>query len=198
MSAICSFTTISDQSIELVRKHPLLIMKWFCSEDEFEDFVEYEQSKKMGIFAKLLGKKPKPLPDYSPSGNENIQYDVDKAWFGIHFLLTGTTGEGEPPLNFLIAGGEETKGCDIGYGPGRMFTSEQVKEIDEALKDISKDVLMSRYDPQELIDRKEFPNLLEMLQDEDSLEYVTDNFDQMKQGIYRMTEQNMGMVVVLS
>ena len=197
MGMICSFTTISDESIEMVRRHPLLIMKWFCSEEEFEEFVEHEQSK-VGFFAKLFGKKPKSLPDYSPSGNENIQWDVDKAWFGIHFLLNGTTGEGKPPLNFIITGGQEAKGCDIGYGPGRMFTSVQVKEIDKALQGISKERFLTRHDPKQLIDKKTFPNLLEMLQEEDSLDYLYGNFDHMKQGIYRIAEQNMGMIVGLS
>jgi hypothetical protein len=197
MGIVCSFTTISDESIEMVRRHPLLIKKWFYSEEEFEEFVKHEQSK-LGFFAKLFGKNSKPLPDYSPTGNENIQWDVDKAWFGIHFLLTGTTGAGQPPLNFIITGGQEAKGCDFGYGSGRMFTSDQVKEINQALQGILKEDLITRYDPQQLVDENEFPNLMDMLQDEDSLEYVSENFVGMKQGIHRMVEQNMGMIVGFS
>ncbi|MDH4203038.1 MAG: YfbM family protein [Phycisphaerae bacterium] len=196
MSMICVFSTISDESIELVRKHPLLIMKWFCSEEEFTEFIEHEQSK-LGFFEKLFTKKAKPLPDYSPTGNESIQYDIDKAWFGIYFLLTGTTGVGKPPLNFLIIGGQEVKGCDIGYEPGRMFTSMQVKEIDEALQAISREEFESRFDPAKMMEEDIYPNIWDRPKEE-SLEYISENFVGLKKYIHRTAEQNMGMIVGLS
>ena len=199
MGMVCVFSTISDESIELVRKYPLLIMKWFCSEEEFQEFVEHEQSKKVGFISKLFGKKPKPLPDYSPNGNENIQYDIDKAWLGIHFLLTGSIREGEAPLNFLVAGGEEAVGCDIGYGPGHMFTSDQVKEIYEALLGVSKEEFENRYDPQKMVKEGIYSDIQGLLQEEDdTLDYLSHYFVEMKGYIHRMTEQNMGMIVGFS
>lgn len=202
MSMICSVTTISDESIELVRKHPPLIMKWFCSEEEFEEFATHERSSKIGFIAKLFGKKPKrsePLPDYSPSGNENIQYDIDKAWHGIHFLLTGSAWEGDAPLNFLVARGEETEGCDIGYGPGRMFTSAEVKRIDEALQGISKEEFESRFDPVKMMEEDIYPTIWDRPKEEDdTLGYISEYFVVLKQYIHRTAEQNMGLVVGLS
>lgn len=42
---------------------------------------------------------------------------MDKAWHGIHYLLTGTAWEGDPPLNFLVTGGREVGTEEIGIGP---------------------------------------------------------------------------------
>jgi hypothetical protein len=42
--------------------------------------------------------------------------DLEKSWQGIHYLLTGTAWEGDPPLNFLLAGGREVD-IEIGLGP---------------------------------------------------------------------------------
>ena len=35
------------------------------------------------------------------------QLDVDKAWHGLHFLLTGTADGGAEPASYLLTGGEE-------------------------------------------------------------------------------------------
>jgi len=137
------------------------------------------------------------LPDYSPSGNENIQYDIDKAWFGIYFLLTGTAGVGKAPLNFLIIGGQEVKGCDIGYGPGRVFTSQHVKQIDEALQGISKEEFESRFDPVKMMEEDVYPNIWDRSKEE-SLEYISEYFVELKGYIHRTAEQNMGLIVGLS
>lgn len=202
MSMICVFSTISDESIELARQHPTLIMKWFCSEEEFEEFAEYAQTPKVGFWGKLFGKKSKqstPLPDYSPSGNENIQYDVDKAWHGIHFMLTGSARGGDEPLNFIVAGGQEVSGCDIGYGPGRLFTSEQVKQIDAALQVISKEEFESRFDSETMMKEDIYPTIWDRPKEEDdTLGYISKYFDGLKQYIHRACEQEMGLVVGLS
>lgn len=46
-----------------------------------------------------------------PSSEE---VDIDKAWHGLHYLLTGTAWEGAPPLNFLAAGGREVGEVESG------------------------------------------------------------------------------------
>ena len=58
---------------------------------------------------------------------------LDKAWHGIHFVLTGSGWGGEPPLNFMVSGGTEVGDEDMGYGPARAFTSAEVPRIHEAL-----------------------------------------------------------------
>jgi hypothetical protein len=40
--------------------------------------------------------------------------DVDKAWHGIHYLLTGTAWEGDPPLDFIVKGGSQVGDVDDG------------------------------------------------------------------------------------
>jgi hypothetical protein len=77
----------------------------FADPDQVEDFL-YESGE--------------PSPDEED--------DVDKAWQGLHFLLTGSAWNGEPPLNFLVSGGREIGDVDVGYGPARGFTSTEVAE----------------------------------------------------------------------
>ena len=58
--------------------------------------------------------------------------DLEKAWHGLHVVLTGTAAAGAPPLNFLAAGGEPL-GADLGYGPARALPSAGVRQLAAAL-----------------------------------------------------------------
>jgi hypothetical protein len=44
-------------------------------------------------------------PDSEEEGEDpGGSLDIDKAWHGLHFLLTGTAWEGTSPLDFIVAG----------------------------------------------------------------------------------------------
>ena len=90
--------------------------------------VEKARGKPKGptFFGRLFGDKARPEPPPTPplilEAGEGALVDLDKAWHGVHYLLTGTAWEGEPPLNFVVEGG-----ADLDYdGPWnsspRIFT----------------------------------------------------------------------------
>lgn len=87
---------------------------------------------------------------------ERIREDLDKAWHGIHFLLTGTAWEGEPPLDFLLKGGTEF-GHDQGYGPPRYLSPEELEVIAQALEEIPPGTFRSRFDPDLLDQHQIYP-----------------------------------------
>lgn len=84
--------------------------------------------------------------------------DVDKAWHGIHFLLTGDAWGGEPPLVNVVLGGTEL-GDDVGYGPARYLTADEVRAAAEALRDITPDVLRTRYIASDLSRNSIYPDI---------------------------------------
>jgi hypothetical protein len=57
---------------------------------------------------------------------------LDKAWHGLHYLLSGAL-EPACPLGQAVFGGTEI-GEDGGYGPARYFSPAQVAEIADALQ----------------------------------------------------------------
>ena len=99
-----------------------------------------------GLFAKLFGKAPPAPPARTVQWiGAAQQYDLDRQWNVLHFLLTGQ-GEGGPfPASFLCDGGEET-GTDLGYGKPRLFTSQQAGRIADHLRSIGEADLLERYD----------------------------------------------------
>lgn len=87
-----------------------------------------------------VGQPPSAGPD---------ELNLDKSWHGIHFLLTGRIDEAPPPLGNAILGGTEI-GEDLGYGPARYLTPDQVREVGQALAGITSDDFARRFDPQKI------------------------------------------------
>ncbi len=61
---------------------------------------------------------------------------LDKNWQEIHEILTGSSKPSGDFLSNAVFGGAEF-GSDLGYGPARFLTPEQVKQISERLSSVS-------------------------------------------------------------
>jgi hypothetical protein len=70
---------------------------------------------------------------------------LEKSWHALHYLLTGTTEVGPPPLGNAILGGEEI-GEERDYGRVRFLTAQQVRDVALALGSLSKEDLAERFD----------------------------------------------------
>jgi len=82
--------------------------------------------------------------------------DLDKAWHGLHFLLTGEAYGGSGPLALAIMGGTPIGG-DLGTGPAVYLTGDEVKTVAEALSVTSEASLRDRFDPSALISNDIYP-----------------------------------------
>jgi hypothetical protein len=101
--------------------------------------------------------------------------DVDKAWQGLHYLLTGAATEGEGPQSLAIFGGEEF-GPEIGIGSTRFLTPEQVRDVSAALADFSETELRANFNPQDMAAQKIYPNVIWVRDGEEALDYLLDSF----------------------
>lgn len=84
--------------------------------------------------------------------------DIDKAWHGIHFLLTGTGDPTTDVRSKAIFGGKAI-GDDVGYGPARLLSADEVKKIAGALKNESVDKLRVRYDAKKMDALEVYPGI---------------------------------------
>ena len=71
--------------------------------------------------------------------------DLEKSWHGLHYLLTGSADQPKGVLGQAIFGGREV-GEDIGYGPARILSRDEVKGIAAALAVVTPATLAARYD----------------------------------------------------
>ena len=77
-------------------------------------------------------------------GNPNT-YELEEAFAGVHFILTGTEQGGDGPLGFLAneACGERVATTFAG-GPGRVFEPAAVSAIADAIESLSARVVGQR------------------------------------------------------
>jgi hypothetical protein len=132
---------------------------------------------------------------------EHYLVDVDKAWHCLHFLLTGTAWEGEPPLNFAVSGGTPVGDVDVGYGPARVFLPAEVRAIDNALKKVSGQDLVSRFDGRRMNELEIYPDSgawVEIDPNSDEFGYYSGAFDNVKALIRRGSGDGLGLMVWLS
>lgn len=103
--------------------------------------------------------------------------DVDKAWHGLHYLLTGEAEGGEEPLSLAILDGAEI-GPELDFGPARYLTVEEVKAVAQALAALMPEALAQRYNPRAMQEKQIYPEIWE---DDNSVDYLLDFFPALQQ-----------------
>lgn len=188
MSMTVGFKTATDREIAALLERPQRILRFF-------ELPEPEP--KVGLLARLFGgKSPAAQADDWHLDPDNEEFDADKAWHGIHFLLTGTAWKGEPPLHFMVRGGTEIGKIDIGYGPARGFTSKEVAAICDALEPITAETLKERCDRAAFHQHEIYPNIWDEPDDE-CFGYVLSYFGGLKAFVQRTRGAGKGFVVSL-
>jgi len=123
-----------------------------------------------------------------PTGVESFIYpedeerenniDIDKAWHGIHYLLSGDAWGGEPPLANVVLGGTAI-GDDVGYGPAKYLTAGEVQATADALNEITPDSLRSRYIASDLIKNEIYPDIWDDPED-DAVGYLASWYEALR------------------
>ena len=112
----------------------------------------------MGIRARLIALDRTEAKNAPRTREGAPEIDLDKAWHGIHYLLTGDAWGGKPPLGNAVLGGTEV-GPDAGYGPARLVSVEQVAALAEALTPLTPDVFVTRFDAEALTEADIYPQI---------------------------------------
>jgi hypothetical protein len=90
--------------------------------------------------------------------DDDTSVDLDKAWHGIHWLLTGSVEPTAATVSSAILGGEPI-GEDLGYGPGRLLAPADVAALAKTLSEINVDSFRDRLDPSAMADAAVYPNV---------------------------------------
>jgi hypothetical protein len=126
--------------------------------------------------------------------------DLDKAWHALHYLLTGTSRDGDGPLAFLLKGGAPV-GNDLGgYGPARVFTPAEAAAIADALADVSQAKLLPRFDLKKFERLELYPGRWAELnpRSEYDLGYYFGPLEQLKTVMRRAKLERHGMLTWIS
>ncbi len=205
MGMILEFRSISDKKIEQLLAYPPLIWKVIAPDDPkmFEDAMNIS-IKKPSVFSRLFSKKSSRMKSKPPEINFDITeeecfvIDLDKSWHGIHFMLSGSIADGNPPLDFLLCGGRYIGDIDIGYGPARALTSSELANVKVALEHIDIDEFKSRYNPESMSENDIYPAVWDRKDVHDeNLEFLLENYSAMKNYINDIYNKSCGIIISL-
>ena len=162
------------------------------------DFAPCPTRSSRALFADPSRVRAAPLRELFGDGSngKGDELEVDKAWHGLRFLLTGSAWEGSFPLNFIVAGGQEV-GDDLGYGPARGLTSADVRTIDAALQPLTADEVEERFDAQRMTELQIYPDGWSHDPDGER-EYLLDFYADLRAFVHRTAEQGHALLVYLS
>ncbi|QDU76482.1 hypothetical protein Pan97_35320 [Bremerella volcania] len=190
MGMIGCFCALEDEDLEAIIHEPRRVhLLW-------DDSIP--PRRQPSWLARLFGAKlhPETEVDSWQLSKPVSETDVDKAWHGIHFLLTGTDWEGEGPEAFIVHGGQEIAE-EVGYGYPRGFTSQEVKEIDAVLSSMDAQNLYDNADPAEFAKYGIYPEVWKDEPKEECIGYVTEYFQQLQAFVSETAASNRAMIVYL-
>jgi hypothetical protein len=127
--------------------------------------------------------------------SERQTLSLDKAWHGVHYLLSGRAEEptSEAPGNAVL-GGTEIGDDDFGYGPARYFTPSEVADIASALgRPGLDDETEARYKPDRLIELEIYPGGW----DDDAREWLLDALDDLREFFHEAAAQECAVLTAL-
>ena len=155
---------------ERLRADPRLLETFLFGEPPI--VVEGRLPGLIGFFLQLTPIKVQRTEPAPPSDNPlwppaapGEELDLEKAWHGLHFLLTGAADGGRPPASFLLEGGEQLGDDD--EMDARLLQPTQVREFAEHLAALTPDELTGRFDPARMTKLRIYPEIWERSEDED-------------------------------
>lgn len=123
-----------------------------------------------------LARSPQGM-EFLLESDDDSSVDLDKAWHGIHWLLSGSPDPTDEVTSEVIFGGDPV-GEDLGYGPARLLAPERVKVVASALRDLPADELRQRVDLTAMSDAELYPDIWDETDVFD--EYLAPSYDQLR------------------
>src|ERR1700730_16364848 len=121
---------------------------------------------------------------------------LNKAWHAIHFVLTGSRLGGDEPLNFLVSEGTPVGEVDVGFGPARVLTSQQVRQIATAMVPIEPEEVARRIDLGKFDQEVIYPGNWQ--RNGIGVDYVLTNYRDMRELFVRVAERGEGLVLYIN
>ncbi len=203
MSMCLSVAASSDANLDRVLDDPPLI--WAVVAPDEPGMLEAARAaqRKPSLLSRLFGgRQRREMPGTAglePAATGFTNADLDKAWHGIHYLLTGTAWAGEPPLDFLVAGGRAVGDIDVGYGPARVLMAAETARVCDALRAVTDGELRARFDPADMLAKEIYPEIWgRPIEHDDTLGYLMEYVQVLRRFLEQAVARKLGLVIYLS
>lgn len=135
------------------------------------------------------------------SEEDSCVLDIDKAWDGIIYLLTGNSIQGanlaDPSgLHAIIFSGQLIDpDQDMGYGPAHYLNPAQVEHFSTALSKETRESLFSRFKPADMHDV--YPTIWEE-EGEEAFDYLFEYFQQLQNFYAEAAKEKQAVISILN
>jgi len=135
---------------------------------------------------------------YQDDAEEPNLIDIDKAWEGIIFLLTGSNlAEAEDPLVAILFSGQLLdEEQDLGYGPAHYLTPEQVVELNDELAKFSVEDLKEKFNTEKMMELGVYPEIWD--EGDQAFDYLSEYFLILQQFYSTAAANNEAVITYLS
>ncbi len=133
---------------------------------------------------------------YGSGADDSERVVLNQAWHAIHFVLTGSRLGGDEPLNFLVTEGTPVGEVDVGYGPARVLSSQQVRQLAAALTAIHPEDVARRVDLKRFDDEAIYPGNWQ--RNGYGVDYVVTCYREMRDLISRAAERGHGLILYIN
>ena len=189
---------VSDATIERLHADPPLAWRVMDPENpDLEAKARADLQPRPGFFARLMGAKAEPPPAPPPlelapgEGDLGPDGDFEKSWQGLHYVLTGTAWEGNPPLNFLMGGG---RALDVWGNDNPLLAhgSADTRRIADALTALSDEEARRRVNREEIVRLDIYPGIWD---DDEGVEYLLDEVRRLRKTVSKVAGRGLGLLV---
>jgi hypothetical protein len=205
MGMYVGLASLTDATIARLHADPPLVWQIIAPDDPDAVVRARGTPSRPGLLARLFGRGPAEAPTppaVAPlvlADGEGEVLDLDKSWHGIHYLLTGTAWEGDPPLNFVVTGGREVGDDEVGQGPARTYTAAETREIATALAALSDEKVRARFAPGEMMRLEIYPEIWDRAPaEDDTLGYLMEYLGQLRSTLAGVVERGHGLLVTIT
>ena len=187
MGLTCSLHRATEPDVARLRADPAALPGFLDPDDG--SAPRAREVRPRGILGWLLRLTPITISEVDPESGDDASsrpadpdriIDIEKAWHGLHFLLTGTADEGDEPACYLLRGGEDLDD----EGLIRVLRPDQVRRFSQYLSALEADELVRRYDPARMTRLEIYPDAIWTRKGEPGespLEWLMDCFAEVRQ-----------------
>jgi hypothetical protein len=204
MGMTCTLRRASAADCERLRAEPEAVREFLFPEGSAPPVVEVREKGLAGWILRLFGVKvtqvdPNWVPPERTAPDDGSELDLDKAWHGLHFILTGTASDGEPPGGFLVHGGQEIGDEDDDSRP-RLLDPTEVRQFSDFLASLSDDEITRRYDAERMTALEIYPEAMwkrDAGSQHPPIDYLRGAFHDLRTFVATAAERGDGVVVAI-
>lgn len=146
--------------------------------------------------ASAFEKDASKLKAFLSQTNHSDALNIDKAWHGIHYLLTGSAKATRDPASLAVLGGKEI-GADLGYGPARLLSPSQVKEVAAVLRRQTPEELRAKYAPKRMEKLEIYPDIW-VRDGNEARDYLIDYYQKLARFYERAASAGQAVIITLT